>query len=75
MITNAVNGSNNGVCGDSDAHINELDEELRKCKHRVAELEVSGLCCLKRVHSQNLRLWTVPLVADADTLFNMVHES
>ena len=65
MRTNAVNGSNNGVCGDSDAHINELDEDLRKCKHRVAELEVSGLCCLKWVH----------MAADADTLFNMVHES
>lgn len=53
MRTNAVNGSNNGVCGDSDAHINELDEELRKCKHRVAELEVSGLCCLKRMPQFN----------------------
>ena len=43
MRTNAMNGSKNGVCGDADAHINELDEELRKSNHKVAELEVSGI--------------------------------
>lgn len=39
--TNVLEGSKNGVCGDADVHINNLDEELRKTKHRVAELEVS----------------------------------
>lgn len=40
MRTSAVNGSRNGVCDEADVQINELDEELRKTKHRVAELEV-----------------------------------
>jgi len=39
MRTSAVNGSKNGMCDEADEHINELDEELRKTKHRVAELE------------------------------------
>ncbi|KAL9961401.1 hypothetical protein ACROYT_G030331 [Oculina patagonica] len=39
MRTSAVNGSKNGVCDEADAQINELDEELGKTKHRVAELE------------------------------------
>ena len=42
MKTSAVNGSRNGMCDEADDQINELDEELRKTKHRVAELEVSG---------------------------------
>lgn len=42
MRTSAVNGSKNGMCDEADEQINELDEELRKTKHRVAELEVSG---------------------------------
>jgi len=42
MKTRAVNGSKNGMCDEADDQINELDEELRKTKHRVAELEVSG---------------------------------
>ena len=42
MRTSAVNGSKNGVCDEADEQINELDEELRKTKHKVAELEVSG---------------------------------
>lgn len=42
MRTSAVNGSKNGMCDEADAQINELDEQLRKTKHRVAELEVSS---------------------------------
>ena len=41
MRTSVVNGSKNGMCDDADEQINELDGELRKTKHRVAELEVS----------------------------------
>ena len=41
MKTNEINGSKNGVCGEADDYINELDEELGKTKHKVAELEVS----------------------------------
>ena len=43
MRTNMVNGSKNGVCDEADDHINDLDEELRKTKHRVAELEASAV--------------------------------
>ncbi|XP_068706499.1 uncharacterized protein [Montipora foliosa] len=39
MKTNEINGSKNGVCGEADDYINELDEELGKTKHKVAELE------------------------------------
>lgn len=42
MRTSVVNGSKNGMCDEADAQINELDEQLRKTKHRVAELEVSS---------------------------------
>lgn len=42
MRTSAVNGSKNGMCDEADDQINELDVQLRKTKHRVAELEVSG---------------------------------
>lgn len=45
MRTSAVNGSKNGVCDESDAQINELDVELSKAKHRVAELEVNSSKC------------------------------
>lgn len=41
MRTSVVNGSKNGMCDDADEQINELDQQLRKTKHRVAELEVS----------------------------------
>ena len=43
MRTNMMNGSKNGVCDEADDHINDLDEELRKTKHRVAELEASAV--------------------------------
>lgn len=43
MRTNMVNGSKNGVCDEADDHIHDLDEELRKTKHRVAELEASAV--------------------------------
>ena len=42
MRTSAVNGSKNGMCDEADDQINELDVQLRKTKHRVAELEVSS---------------------------------
>ena len=42
MRSSAVNGSKNGMCDEADDQINELDEELRKAKHRMAELEVSS---------------------------------
>lgn len=41
--TNMMNGSKNGVCGEADDDINELDEELRKTKYKVAELEASEI--------------------------------
>ena len=44
MRASVINGSKNGVCSDADDHINELDEELRKTKHKVAELEVAYYC-------------------------------
>ena len=38
---NMMNGSKNGVCSEADDDMNELDEELRTTKHKVAELEAS----------------------------------
>lgn len=40
----------NGVCNEADVHINELDEELAKTKHKVAELEVSGIVIVLKTY-------------------------
>ncbi|XP_074607572.1 uncharacterized protein LOC141860382 isoform X3 [Acropora palmata] len=38
-LTEMKTNVKNGVCSEADDHINELDEELTKTKHKVTELE------------------------------------
>lgn len=52
-LTEMKTNVKNGVCSEADDHINELDEELAKTKHKVTELEVSGIAIvLKTYHRE-----------------------
>lgn len=49
-LTEMKTNVKNGVCSEADDHINELDEELTKTKHKVTELEVSGIAIVLKTY-------------------------